>query len=44
MADYTILLEALEVEIGLGIHPSYLAAPQLVSVIVWLTCAYDMPP
>lgn len=44
MTDYTILLEGLEVEIGLGIHDHERAAPQRVSVSVWLTCTYDAPP
>ena len=44
MADYTILLEGLEVTIGLGIHDHERAAPQRVSLSVWLTCRYDAPP
>lgn len=44
MAEYTILLEGLEVVIGLGIHDHERAAPQRVAVSVWLTCAYDAPP
>lgn len=44
MADYTILLEGLEVPIGLGIHDHERAAPQRVSLSVWLTCRYDAPP
>ncbi len=44
MVDYTILLDGLEVTIGLGIHASERAAPQRVAVSVWLTCAYDAPP
>lgn len=44
MIDYTILLEGLEVQIGLGIHDHERAAPQRVSLSVWLTCAYDAPP
>lgn len=44
MADYTILLEALEVTMGLGIHPEERAAPQRVIVSVEMTCAYPAPP
>ena len=44
MVDYTILLEGLEVTIGLGIHDHERAAPQRVAVSVWLTCAYDAVP
>ncbi|MBX3594559.1 dihydroneopterin aldolase [Sphingomonas sp.] len=44
MADYTILLEGLEVAIGLGIHAHERAAPQRVSVSVELRCRYDAPP
>ena len=39
-ATYTVLLEALEVMIGLGIHPVERAAPQRVLVNVWLHCDY----
>ncbi len=44
MVEYTILLEGLEVTIGLGIHDHERAAPQRVAVSVWLTCAYDAVP
>lgn len=44
MVDYTILLEGLEVVIGLGIHDHERAAPQRVAVSVWLTCAYETVP
>lgn len=44
MVEYTILLDGLEVTIGLGIHDHERAAPQRVSVSVWLTCAYDVVP
>ena len=44
MAEYTILLDGLEVTIGLGIHDHERAAPQRVAVSVWLTCAYDAAP
>jgi len=44
LVEYTILLEGLEVTIGLGIHDHERAAPQRVAVSVWLTCAYDTVP
>ena len=44
MAEYTILLEGLEVVMGLGIHPEERAAPQRVTVSVEMTCAYSAPP
>lgn len=44
MAEYTILLEGLELRIGLGIHPQERAAPQRVMVDVAMTCAYPAPP
>ncbi|APR54151.1 dihydroneopterin aldolase [Sphingomonas koreensis] len=44
MVEYTILLEGLEVTIGLGIHDHERATPQRVAVSVWLTCAYDAVP
>ena len=44
MADYMILLEGLEVTIGLGIHPHERAAPQRVTVDVAMTCRYAEPP
>lgn len=42
--SYTIRLDALEVMIGLGIHPQELAAPQRVLVSVAMTCRYPAPP
>ena len=39
-ATYTVLLEALEVMIGVGIHPVERAGPQRVLVSVWLYCDY----
>ena len=39
-ATYTVLLEALEISIGLGIHPVERAGPQRVLVSVWLYCCY----
>lgn len=44
MIDYTILLEGLELSIGLGIHDHERAAPQRISLSVWLTASYDAPP
>ena len=44
MVEYTILLEGLEVVMGLGIHPEERAAPQRVIVSVEMTCAYTAPP
>ena len=44
MVEYTILLEGLEVTIGLGIHDHERVAPQRVAVSVWLTCAYEVVP
>jgi dihydroneopterin aldolase len=43
-ATYTILLDGLEVTMGLGIHPQEHAAPQRVSLSVWLDCAYPAAP
>jgi 7,8-dihydroneopterin aldolase/epimerase/oxygenase len=44
MVEYTILLEGLEVRIGLGIHPDERAAPQRVTLDVAMTCAYPAAP
>ena len=44
MAEYTILLEGLEVVMGLGIHASERAAPQRVILSVAMECAYTEPP
>ncbi|MDG2532246.1 dihydroneopterin aldolase [Sphingomonas sp. HITSZ_GF] len=44
MAEYTILLDGLEVVMGLGIHPEERAAPQRVTLHVAMTCRYDTPP
>jgi len=43
-ARYTILLEGLEVEMGLGIHPEERAGPQRVRVDVTMECAYPAVP
>ena len=44
MPDYTILLEGLELRIGLGIHDHERAAPQRVMLDVAMTCRYPAPP
>ena len=44
MADYRILLEGLEVVMGLGIHDSERAAPQRVVLNVAMDCSYAAPP
>ena len=44
MADYTILLEGLEVTMGLGIHPEERAAPQRVVIDVAMDCTYSAQP
>ena len=44
MADYTILLDGLEVTMGLGIHAHERAAPQRVVLSVWMDCAYPATP
>ncbi|MCU6453515.1 dihydroneopterin aldolase [Sphingomonas sp. A2-49] len=43
MADYTIILDALDVMMRLGIHP-HEAAPQRVRLSVWMTVEYSAPP
>ena len=43
MADYTIILEGLEVAMRLGIHP-HEAVPQRVRLSVWMTIDYATPP
>ena len=43
MAEYTIILDALDVRMRLGIHP-HEAAPQRVRLSVRLTVAYDQAP
>ena len=44
MAEYTILLEGLEVVMGLGIHAEERAAPQRVILTVAMACVYYDPP
>lgn len=43
MAEYTTMLEGLEVLMRLGIHPQE-ATPQRVRLSVWLTAAYPAAP
>ncbi|AQR72471.1 dihydroneopterin aldolase [Sphingomonas sp. LM7] len=43
MAEYTILLEGLELTMGLGIHP-HEQTPQRVQLSVAMTCRYPAPP
>lgn len=44
MPDYRILLEGLEVTMGLGIHDVERAAPQRVMLDVAMTCRYPNLP
>lgn len=44
MPDYVIHLDALELTMGLGIHPHERAAPQRVRIDVAMTCRYPAPP
>lgn len=44
MAEYRILLERLEVVMGLGIHDAERAAPQRVRVDVAMDCRYPAAP
>jgi 7,8-dihydroneopterin aldolase/epimerase/oxygenase len=44
MPDFVIHLEALEVTMGLGIHPHERAAPQRVRIDVAMTCRYPAVP
>lgn len=41
---YTILLEGLEVVMGLGIHAHERSAPQRVTLSVAMECVYPAPP
>jgi dihydroneopterin aldolase len=43
-ARYTILLDGLEVTMGLGIHAQERAAPQRVMLTVEMDCAYPAVP
>ena len=43
MADYTVILDQMDVAMRLGIHPQEVA-PQRVRLSVWMTVAYDRPP
>jgi dihydroneopterin aldolase len=42
--DYRIHLDALEVSMGLGIHPEERAAPQRVVISVAMDCRYPQVP
>ncbi len=44
MAEYTIHLDGLVVEIGLGIHAHERAAPQRVELNVAMRCVYETAP
>lgn len=44
MTEYTIHLDGLVVEIGLGIHDHERAAPQRVELNVAMRCVYGAPP
>lgn len=44
MTEYTIHLDGLVVEIGLGIHDHERAAPQRVELNVAMRCVYESPP
>ncbi len=41
MAEFTTFLAGLEVVMGIGIHAAELAAPQRVTIGVWLHTDYD---
>ncbi|GAA0674133.1 dihydroneopterin aldolase [Sphingomonas insulae] len=43
MAEFTTILEGLEVAMRLGIHP-HEEAPQRVRLSVWMTVDYAIPP
>jgi dihydroneopterin aldolase len=43
MAEYTTILEGLEVAMRLGIHP-HEVVPQRVRLSVWMTVDYPAPP
>ncbi len=43
MAEFTTILDGLEVQMRLGIHP-HEAAPQRVRLSIRMTVAYDRPP
>ena len=44
MVEYTILLDGLTVEMGLGIHAAERAAAQRVTIDVAMTCRYPALP
>ena len=43
MVEFTTILDGLDVQMRLGIHP-HEAAPQRVRLSVWMTVAYDRAP
>ena len=43
MADYTVILDRMDVAMRLGIHP-HEVTPQRVRLSVWMTVAYDRAP
>lgn len=46
MAEFTTVLDGLSLPMRIGIHPEELAAPQRVTISVWLHCRYadgDLP-
>ena len=43
MAEFTTILDGLDVQIRLGIHP-HEAEPQRVRLSVWMTVGYDRAP
>lgn len=44
MAEFTTILDGLSLPMRIGIHPHELAAPQRVTISVWLDCRYDDAP
>lgn len=43
MADYTVILDRLDVTMRLGIHP-HEVSPQRVRLSVWMVVSYERPP
>ena len=41
MAEFMTILDGLSLPMRIGIHPEELAAPQRVTISVWLHCRYD---
>lgn len=44
MAEFTTILDGLSLPMRIGIHPHELAAPQRVTICVWLYSRYDDTP